>query len=411
MPKINIEGTVVSFPDSMNEQELQVAARKAYSQLKGNGAGKEQLNPTMGRSMYDKFGKWLPAAGAGVGGTVGGIGGTVFGLGVGGVPGGIGGAGLGGGAGEAARQLWARSVGAKSPETSGEAIGGIGTEAALGAGTQALTLGAGAALKPLARPVVRAVRGAGKTGARFVEAVTGVKVPDVMQAARQGLKTYLAPSLGKAEMIFGKALEKSGISPKPPLKQIIDPQLSVARKIALKVGSKIEGKLGVTAEEALRAKQATDRIIDATPLKDRSTRRALFELRDSFTKALSSQSGDLSSASNIYRKAIVKSKLLNPIRITKQGQMSAVSPLLASTVGAGIGYGGEDTGRGVGAGLATLGATSPLLWGAGITGAADVARLATSPLARKTFAQVLARQILKKLNDDKKPKQRQGVRQ
>jgi hypothetical protein len=73
----------------------------------------------------------LPAAGATVGGIVGGIGGSVAGLGVGGIPGAVGGATVGGAAGEAYKQLINRWRGAAAPATPSEAATDIAKEAAI----------------------------------------------------------------------------------------------------------------------------------------------------------------------------------------------------------------------------------------------------------------------------------------
>lgn len=83
-----------------------------------------------GPSMMDAL-NVLPAAGGAIGGAVGLGGGTAFGFGFGGIPGSVGGASLGGGAGEALRQHAINLIGARAPQTSGEAAGDIAQEAAI----------------------------------------------------------------------------------------------------------------------------------------------------------------------------------------------------------------------------------------------------------------------------------------
>lgn len=308
----------------------------------------------------------------------------------------IGGAALGGAAGESYRQLGARALGLPSPDSSADAAKKIGIEGAISGATEGALKVAGVAAKPFAEPISNALSKAGKTGARVVESFTGVKVPDVLQAAKQGLKTYVAPGMERAQEIFGNALEKTGIKARPPLKQILDPQLGVARKIALEIGQKLEAEAPVTAEEALRARQAVDRIYAATPLADRATRGHLLDLRSAFDTALSNESGALAEASKIYRQAIVKSNILNPIRITKQGQLSAVPAILGATAGSIVGTKNRSPLEGFGTAATSLAATSPALWGAGITTAADLARLAASPTSKRLLIQAAARAYLKR---------------
>src|SRR5258708_371642 len=355
---------------------------------KGHGPWEDYQVPQKNPSAFEKYGKALQTGGAVVGGLLGNVPGAI----------------LGGAGGEAARQLLGRAMGEQTPQTSMAAAKDIGIEGAISGATEGGTRLLGMAARPLAEPFGNMMSRVGKTGAELTEAVTGLKVPDVMQAARQGVKTYLAPGMGKAQEIFGGALEKAGIKSRPPLNQILDPQLGVARKIALEVGSKLEKGGQISAEEALRARQATDRIIAGTPIKDRATRGSLMELRNTFDEALSSRSGSLKDASVKYRQAIVKRNLLNPMRITKQGQMSAVAPLLASTVGSTVGVSRKSPGEGFGAGALTMAAGSPLLWGAGITAGADVTRAATAPLSRRALIQLAIRKLIR----DKSPMQQPG---
>ena len=240
---------------------------------------------------------------------------------------------------------------------------------------------------------------AGANAAKFAEAVTGAKGKDLMQAAKQGYSTYLAPSMEKAQEIFGNAARGAGVPAKPPLNQILDPQLSTARDVALEVGSKLQKGAEITAAEALNARQAVDRIYNATPIVDRAARAHLADLRTAFDTAMSDKSGALKQASMIYRQAIVKSNLLNPFRITKQGQMSAVAPMiatLAASVGGATGHKGE---AGLG-GLGYLAASSPLIAGLGFTSAGQAMKglnsIAQNPIARQALLQVFQRLTQKK---------------
>lgn len=244
----------------------------------------------------------------------------------------------------------------------------------------------------------------GKGAARFGEALTGAKAKDLEQAAKQGLSTYKAPSMEEAQNIFGRALKAEGIASKRPLEQIIDPQLSNARDVAITAGKKFEDFMGgsgvaPTVEELLRGRQAVDRIYNATPLIDRSTRAELATLRTGFDDMLSTVSGKLGEASKTYRQSIVKSNILNPFRITKQGQMSAVAPMiatLAASAGLGSGHKGES---GLGA-LGYLAASSPLIAGLAATSGGSAAQainsIAQNPAARQALLQVFQRLTQKK---------------
>lgn len=344
---------------------------------------------SIGKKIYRSVGKFLPSAGGVVGGIIGGAGGTVGGLGVGGVPGAIGGAGLGSATGEAARQLFARSVGEEAPPTSMEALKNIGVEGAYGVAGEAVGPVAGKIAKPILKPM-------GKGAARVIEAVTGMRQPDIISASKRGVRSYFDPSIGKAEKIFESAIKKSGGKITPTMEQIYDPQLSQARKLAISAGNKLLKNKEVNAGELLRAKQATDRVIAATPLQDRQARKLLFEQRNVFDAALSGKSGELKKASDIYRKSIVRSKLLSPFRLTKSGQLSATAPLIATSIGSAVGVGDQAPEKGLRTGLAVLGATSPAVWGAGITAGSDIARALTSPIGRRAIGQSMIRSLLKK---------------
>jgi len=295
-------------------------------------------------------------------------------------------------AGEAARQFLGSAV---APETVPEtALGRAASMATAGIAQEPKVLNAIPGVPQVAGLMKNLASKAGTNLAKFGEALTGAKAQDLKQAARQGLSTYAAPSLEDAQKIFGEALKKEGVDMTPTLKQTFDPQLTSARKIALDVGSKIEQGIPVGAEEILKARQAADRIYSATPIIDRTGRKAILDWRNKFDDLLSNQAKGLKDASDTYRKALVKSNILNPFRITKQGQMSAVAPMiatLAASAGLGSGHKGES---GLGA-LGYLGASSPAVAG-GIATAGGSAlnalnTIGGNPVARQVLLQVLQR--------------------
>ncbi len=200
---------------------------------------------------------------------------------------------------------------------------------------------------------------AGKGLARASETLSGVPRNVITQAAEQGVSSYGAPSLPKAS-------------------------LGRARDLASEIGAKLEKGDSLSALDALKARQATDRIISATPITDKLTRKSLFDWRSKFDDALASQSDKLKDASTLYRQALVKDKILNLTRMNKSGEPSAFLPML---VGHGM------MGRGIEGGLGMLTGTSPLMHGLAATVGGDTFRainsIAQNPQARQVLLQVL----------------------
>lgn len=228
--------------------------------------------------------------------------------------------------------------------------------------------------------------------ARAGETMTGVKAKDLAQAAKQGLSTYMAPSLEKASATFGKALGKEGQEAlKVPATEAFDSALGRARSIATDIGVKIEKGEAISSIDALKARQATDRIISSTPVTDKLARRNLYDWRSKFDDIISSQNGPLKDASTQYRQAIVKDKILNLTRLNKSGEPSAFLPMLA-------GHGAMSKGLEAGLGMLTM--TSPLVAGAAATAGGSATRglnaIAQNPESRQVLMQVLQRLIQNK---------------
>lgn len=229
--------------------------------------------------------------------------------------------------------------------------------------------------------VSKALKGLAKAG----QTLSGAKADILTQGARQGLSTYLDESLPEAQSIFSKALGPKGESAiKETAKEAFDSALTKARKVAVDIGTKIENGEPVTALEALKARQATDRVISSTPITDKVTRKALYGWRNQFDNELASQSGKLADASRTYRRAIVKDTLLSPTRLNKSGEPSAFLPML---VGHGM------MGKGLEGGLGMLTGTSPAVWGLGATAGGSALRglnkLGENPATRQILMQVL----------------------
>lgn len=229
------------------------------------------------------------------------------------------------------------------------------------------------------------ISSAGRGLAKAGQTLSGVKADILNQAARQGLSTYTAPSLPKAQSIFAGALGPKGErAMRQTAKEAFEPALEKARAFATKIGTKIENGEPVTALEALKARQATDRVISGTPITDKLSREALYGWRNQFDNELAGQSGKLADASRTYRKAIVKDTILNPTRLNKSGEPSAFLPMI---VGHGM------IGKGIEGGLGMLTATSPAMWGLGATAGGSAVRglnvLGQDPTIRQTLFQIL----------------------
>ncbi len=219
----------------------------------------------------------------------------------------------------------------------------------------------------------------GKGLARAGQQFSGAKKDILTQATKQGYATYGAPSMESAQETFGKAIGPEGQAAlEQPATDAFDPTLGKARATAVDIGTKLEAFLKgsgepPTALEALQARQATDRIISATPVTDKTARTTLYGWRSKFDSLMTSQSGKLADASTQYRQAIVKDTLLNPTRITKSGEPSAFLPMV---LGAG--------GRGVEGIAGMLTGTSPMAWGLGATTLGQISKTG-GPAAKRAI--------------------------
>lgn len=227
----------------------------------------------------------------------------------------------------------------------------------------------------------------GKGLARAGETLSGLKKDITKQVYEKGFSAYSAPSLPKAQQIFGDALGPEGqAAMKQGAAEAFDPALGKAREIATQIGAKIENGEPVTAIEALKARQATDRVISATPITDKISRKALYGWLNQFDNELASQSGKLADASRTYRNAIVKDKITNLTRMNKSGEPSAFLPMIV---------GHSMAGKGIEGGLGMLTGTSPAVWGLGAAAAGQAAKglnaIGQNPVARQVLFQVLQR--------------------
>lgn len=228
------------------------------------------------------------------------------------------------------------------------------------------------------KPVMGAIgRGLAQTG----ETLSGAKKDILKQAYKQGYKTYLAPSVETAQARFGQALGSEGqAAMKATAGEAFSSQAGLSRRIGRNAAQKMEAGGSLGAIEALKARQATDRVISATPLTDKKALGSLYEWRGKFDDTLSTVAPDIKDASNLYRQAIVRDTLLNPMRITKSGRPSAFLPLV---LGAGA--------RGAAGVLSVAAGASPALWGLGATTAGQVSRAMTPTVKRAIYSQFIDR--------------------
>lgn len=208
----------------------------------------------------------------------------------------------------------------------------------------------------------------GKGLAKVGQAFSGARADTLEQAAKQGYSTYSAPSLQKAKEVFSSVLGPEGqAAMKQTAAQSFDPALGSARSLATDIGTKLESGESISAIDALKARQATDRVISATPLWDTKARASLFDWRNAFDDVIKTQNGPLKEASTIYRKAVVKDALLKLLPVNKHGEYSRLAPMLASIAGGVGGVSGHSTKGGIIGTAGYLGATSPLAMGLAAT--------------------------------------------
>lgn len=135
-------------------------------------------------------------------------------------------------------------------------------------------------------------------------------------------------------------------------------------KLDIPVVGKQPNAVAISASDALKGRQAVDRIIASTPQKDKPTLLALGQLRDKFNQALASQSPETAAASRGYADAILKRNLTRVMPVNKSGDYSKLAPYLAAAAGSAVGFGHRNSGEGAVAGGAYLLGTSPLAMGA-----------------------------------------------
>lgn len=309
----------------------------------------------------------------------GAIAGTVGGSGIASIPL----AGLGAAGGESIRQLAARGLGMEAPETSLEALKGIGGEALSGMAGQALFMGAGKALTPIVKPTARAI---GKGLAGGLEKITGISSQATESAFKNPLRLFTAPTKKTVE----KAYE---VSEFPSLIKNADEVIEAgtsshagvvkrgakAIKKFIEEGSEhpkdiLEGRKGLDKQIALLNNQ-----IDTSKGPGKSAllqaKNAKLELRGMFNRALDKMAPKLREADKLASENLS----IEPFRkVTLPGKINFMSP--------------EGLLRGV-PGL-------PTAIGATVSAAGAAKKAIANPFVGKVVSQGIA-QITKTLTKDK----------
>lgn len=187
MPRVDINGKIVDFPDNLTPDQLQQAVASAAQQMKSVESTSPNEKSIL-RSGAEKFIK-SPALPI-IGGTIGAVGGA----GLMSIPF----AGLGAAAGESYRQLGARKLGLPVPKTSLEAAKTIGGEALSGAAGQGLTMGASAVARPIVKPIGNAI-------ASGAEKLIGLPAKAVSSVFKKPLSIITAPTKKKVSEAYLKS--------------------------------------------------------------------------------------------------------------------------------------------------------------------------------------------------------------
>lgn len=232
---------------------------------------------TIGQKIFDS--KALPIAGGVIGG----------------ITGGIPGAALGGAAGEAFRQIGAKATGTTAPQTSGEAIKGIGTEAA----TQAISeTVAGKVLSP----AVKAVGGVMKKPAgQLLEIITKIK-PQYAETLFKNPKAIFPKQWEMAKNAWREAAQKAGLPIDDVSPEIINALKTDAKKTVFEAFENIQKGAQIPAGTVQTAKQALDiALMPAAKTERNAPLVALYsKMRQAFTDQLGKSSPELSAANKQY---------------------------------------------------------------------------------------------------------------
>lgn len=313
----------------------------------------------------------------------------------GGLMGGIPGAALGGAGGEAYRQLLARGIGEKAPETSGEAASEIGVEGLTQAGAEI----GGRVLKPVVKGAANLVK---KPLGQLFQIITKIK-PQYAETLFNNPKAILPGQMNKAKEAWRMAAQEAGIPIDDVSPEIINALKKDARTTVFDTFEKIRNGEAVNASEAQVAKQALDiALMPAAKTERNAPMMALFgKMRQQFSEVIGRESPELAAANKQYAvaKAGDKFKSLFPRNLDDSPAYfrSASLPVLGSIAGANEDKSLSGAVKGAAKGAALSALVSPAAFGSLIAGTG--ALRPAGRVAGKITAASLA-ELLESLRDE-----------
>lgn len=314
----------------------------------------------------------LPMAG----GVIGGLAGAPLG------PGAVATAGLGGAAGESYRQILARSMGKKAPETSIEAAKDIGIEGA----TQAAGEGSGQLLAPVVKGAANMAK---KPLGDLFQIVTKIK-PEYAQTLFKNPKAILPGVMKEAKEAWRTAAKAAGIEVDEVSTALIDALKTDAKDTVYSTYQMIKEGTPITAGQAQLAKEALSTAVMPAAKNERNEKliALLSKIKQTFIDRIGEESPALAKANKQY--AIAKSgqkfRSLFPRNINDSPAYFR-SSMLPGALGL-AGFQRGETGEGILQGLGAGAASSPLAIG-GLIALAGSGR-GLVPYAGKTLTSGLA---------------------
>lgn len=187
------------------------------------------------------------------------------------------------------------------------------------------------------------------------------------------------PSTEISGQKLGAIRNEMGMVSKPGIDEIVDSEASTARKTIKEVYEKM--KAGTAkALDLLKGAQASDDVIQATPMKQANKRRMLFEQKREFTDALKNVAPEERAAAADYARSALGSEFRKFFPVTKSGDVSILRTL---------GLGAMEGGGKLMAAIPSL-LQSPALTGLGISSAGEFYKLLSHPQVRRGIISALA---------------------
>lgn len=291
---------------------------------------------------------------------------------------------LGFAGGRAAADLIDRGIGLKAPLASaGEAAKETAKDIQGGAAQEAL----GLVLKAIPSKVMENVlaKGAGVAG----RLQSGVRAASGQRLFKNPSALF-APSTETVGAELGAAREAAGMASKPTVNEIVDTEGSTARRMARQVLNKIEQKLPVSPDELLKGKQAINKLIEKTPMMQRSQRRLLSQAGQQLSDALYAISPEERQLAGKYANSALGEEFRRFYPVTKTGDVSLTRTLFLPAL--------RESGQALAAIPTALLAQSPFLGGLGISAAGGAYKALASALGPEPARRLLAATVQSMMN-------------